>query len=405
MKSPNPFPGEIWCIIYLNLQDPIPLTRTNRYLKLLLDNPFMITQWIIHRYTLEFAFMGALNWYLDRDHKCIQSKCNLETRQIQVASYLISMNFMASDLEEYVMKDASKMRHLRYVEWILNSQSENTDLTPRCNLLLEAIDAHDDALIQLLSSYKATTQKAIETAFTRELSPILFNTLVQELEPSINLIMSCLSKSAVTKWFSFKKRQDETFERIHSLFKRMSDQVFRENADQLMISASELGSITLVKHLKERGGNINLERGAALYTALLVGNISLIKYLVSLPETSLDIFTIPRATLVTICILDHIAVLYALISTTTSVTMSLICKSQGYAGSTLNVLAFDYNNTCTDTLDGHLEQQLVACLFSFVLFLLLQIVMPLYGISGSLLTILFYKRQRGSVHPFLDTPI
>lgn len=402
MKSPNPFPGEIWSLIYLNLPDPNNLTQGNKYLRML-DNPFMITQWIIQRYTLEFAFCGALNWYLTKYHTCKSTECDFENRQIQVGHYLVSNHVKPSDLEAYVLKDASKMRHLRYIEWILISQNNDDYVKPRCNLLLDAINEHDDDLIRLLSSYRATTPQAIEAAFNHELDPIIFNSLVQEIDPSIELILSCLSRASVSKWFSFKSRLDEIIQRMQCLLEKTSDQVLHDNSDQLMISASELGSIVLVKYLRERGGNINLERGAPLYTALLVGNIKLIKYLVSLPEISLDIFTIPRASLVIICLIDHMAVLYALISTTTSVIMSAICQTQGYSTSNLNILTFSYLNTCTNASEalGNLDQQLVGCIFSLILFLLLQIVMPLYGISGSLLYIFLYKRRRSlhQVHP------
>lgn len=402
MKSPNPFPAELWSLIYLNSQDPIPLLRANRFLRLLLDNPFMISQWIVHRYTLEFAFLGALNWYLSKSHICTADNCDFENRQIQVSKYLLSMNLLPTDLEAYVMTDASKMRHLRYVEWILASQNDSSKFKPRYDLLLNSIDTHDEQLILLLASYKSTTPKAIETAFNRELNPILFNVLLKDIDPSMDLIISCFSRASVSKWYAFKKRQDEIIQRLYYLLQKTSDLVLNENRDQLMISASELGSIILVKYLRERGGNINIERGAPLYTAVLVGNITLIKYLVLLPEISLDIFSIPRASLVIICLIDHMAVLYALISTSISVVMSIICQSQGFVGSTLNILTFTYNNTCTNSIavQGNLEQQLVGCIFSLILFLLLQTIMPLYGISGSLLYIFLYKRRRNTlIHP------
>lgn len=401
MKSPHPFPGELWSLIYLNSQNPTALIGANRFLRLLLDTPFMISHWIVHRYTLEFAFLGALNWYLTKSHTCTQINCDFESRQIQVSRHLISMNLSPIDLEEYVMKDASKMGHLKYVELILASQHDQSRFKPRFDLLLSSIDNHDEALILLLASYKSATPKAIEVAFNRQLNPEIFKRLLQDIDPSMDLVVSCFNKASVTKWWSSKKRHDEIIQRMHNLLQKTSDQVLRENRDQLMISASELGSIILVKHLRDRGCDVNLDRGAPLYTALLLGNITLIKYLVLLPEISLDIFSISRAGLVIICLLDHIAVLYALVSTTTSILTSIICKSQGFLGSTLNILTFTYNNTCSDAIDAqNLEIQILGFLFSLILFLFLQIIMPLHGISGSLLYIFLYKRRRiTQIHP------
>lgn len=393
MYIPKPFPGEIWSLIYEDLEDPTPLARSNRYLRLLFNNPFMISRWIIRRYTLEFAFLGALHWYLSKYHSCTSTKCDFESRQIQVAQYLIDMNVKPSDLEEFVMKGAAKMRHLRYVEWILNS---NFTGKARCDLLLDAIKSQDEALIRLLCKYNSTTTKSIEAAFNYEIPCEIFSILVDETEPTIDLLVTCLSRASMTKWFSFKKRQDEIITRIKVLLEKTSDVILNENSDHLMIAASELGSIPLVKYLRERGGNINLERGAPLYTALLVGNINLIKYLVSLTDISLDIFSIPRASLVVICIIDHIAVLYALIATTTSVIMSFLCRSYGYVESNQ---VFLFSNTCASTSQGNFQQQLLGFVFSLILFLLLQLVMPLYGISGSLLYIFVSKRQIRLVHP------
>lgn len=402
MKSPHPFPAELWSLIYLNSQNPVPLIRGNRFLRSLLDNPFMISQWIVHRYTLEFAFLGALNWYLTKSHSCTQTDCDFENRQIKVSQNLISMNLSPIDLEGYVMTDAAKMRHLRYVKWILEAQHDQSKFKPRYDLLISSINAHDEALILLLASYQSVTPKAIETAFSCELNTLLFNRLLEDIDPSIDLIMSCFNRASITKWFSLKKRQEGINQRIYDLLQKTSDQVLNENRDQLMVAASELGSVIVVKYLIERGANVNLDRGVPLYTALLLGNINLIKYLVLLPEISLDIFTISRACLVIVCLLDHIAVLYALISTTSSVLMSIICRSQGFIGSTVNILSFTYSNSCSNStnVQGNLEQQLLGCLFSLSLFLLLQIVMPLHGISGSLLYILLYKRRRNrTIHP------
>ena len=403
MKSPNPFPGELWSLIYLNLPDPTSLAMTNRYLRSLLDNPLMISQWIIHRYTLEFAFMGALTWYMDQVHACPKENCSLENRQIQVANQLIQMNLPISNLEDYVMRDASKMGHLKYVEWILKSQNNTTNSNTRNNLLLDAIKCKDIPLIKLLISYNSTTIEGLEMAFMRELDVELFALMVQKLEPTIELILSCMNKASISKWLSLKSRQEIVIKRIVVLLNAISDEIFTENSDRLLVLGSELGSPNLFKHLKERGGNVNLEGGAPLYTALLVGNISLIKYLVSLPDISLDIFSGPRITLLIVCLLDHLAVAYALIATTTSIIAYLICITLGYKGSQLSMLTFNYQSNCANSfgLESNLEQYIVGFCFSIILFGLLQVVMPFYGILGSLYWIFLSKKKRRirRIHP------
>ena len=449
MASPNPFPGEVWALIFLNSSDPRSLSRTCRYLYDLTQSPYMIASWIVYRYTREYAFMGASHWWIQKNgpgfrHACRMGPCLLENLEIQVSRYLISMNVDPSSLEEFVMKEVAAMGHFRYVEWILNVQdmqnprterknarledadeegelislrsssvsSESNSLNApelteleepdyRADLLGEALCQRNEPLIRILVTHGAVRSKSLSQAVQSGVSKDILDLLLQNSEPTVQLIIHSMNRTAMQRWVLFTtQKQKERIDIICMLIKALPSNRFDEDREHLVMAAAELGSIPIMDMMLKRGGDINQDRGTPLFTAVLIGNFRLVRFLLSLSDTSPYIFTGGRIALTMICLLDHLAVFYAVISTCTSVFTSLQCISQGYTCSSLSglTLVWDPQTLCLSASDqetsGLLTQQLIGMGCSIFLFIVLQSVMPFAGIFASLIAVLGKMRRR-----------
>ena len=108
---PDPFPGEIWTLILFETQNPTNLSKSCRFLYKLSHSPYIIASWIIFRYTKQYAFLGALHWWLQKSksrhsiHKCVSDPCPLEKYQLQVAEYLFILGACTCHFERYLLKD------------------------------------------------------------------------------------------------------------------------------------------------------------------------------------------------------------------------------------------------------------------------------------------------------------
>lgn len=360
--------------------------------------------------------------------------------QLQVGRHLVWAGVDKKQMEVFMMPDAVRMGHLRLVEWILNlrktkgaliddsqetltgdidrstsiqledhdheSGSLESQSDPRLNLLYEALTVSNEPLIRLLLLHGVTgDSQALYLAMQSQCSLAILRLLVSHTKPEPGLIFSAMTQFKRWTWLKglYKDWTCATESRIVLLIESLPQDEFDGLSELFVTMSAEIGSIAIMTAVVDKGGNINQEDGYPLYSALVLGYHSFVKYWLRVPGTQVDAILRPlsRWAFLSLCLFDHIALLYASLLTLGSFIITAQCQTEGYAYATLNAFTWE-RMSCVPWTSADVSQSVSQLILAFGvsigIFGLMQWLMPLHGI---LLGLLAWRqaRRKPLIHP------
>ena len=302
------------------------LFKVSRSFHAISKDPLIRSRWLFEKYgvnALEYCWkMGFMN---SSNIKCkckthSNSSCDLQDYQKLIIQYLILFNADINSGDSMALKFAAQGGHYDLCKFLLTTGADPNatvfikksfrkskiggtfktnalSYQPDIFLLLQAVDRKNMELIQLLLSdaSKLTDHvlyKALWCAIINRENFEIAQLLVKQgnAKSSSQLANNFLQVVALSK-FRFYQRKTEKLTKLMTLIvESLPNSDFDRSAPGILKTSSDLAMVDPIKACIARGININLFEGEILYSSVYSGSIEVTKYLLTLPQTSVEYF-------------------------------------------------------------------------------------------------------------------